>query len=189
MSLAVAAWRDMILKIIQDRHYIALKNQTAKVSRKGLNLKQRKECADRAEENFIDRCCEALEKGDIEAEVMLETQPGKMFVPNKKAKHKVPEVLSNNNHTQKRKSTNAKSKTQNNNIQKKGMKTTNTRKRPHIEISDTDDTDTGDDVFGTVPKDVEEKKLATNSPHIVLINVLIQKCSGCKFKFTTPERQ
>ena len=101
----------MILMIIQERDYVAFKNQTAKVSRRGLNLKQRKECADRAEENFIDRCCEALEEGDIEAEVMLETQPGEMFVPNKKAKHKVPEVLSNNNPTQKRKSTNAKSKT------------------------------------------------------------------------------
>ena len=103
MSLAVAAWRDMILMIIQDRDYVAFKNQTAKVSRRGLNLKLRKECADTAEENFIDRC-EALE-GDIEAEVMLQTQPGNMFVPNKKAKHKVPEVLSNNNPKQKRKNT------------------------------------------------------------------------------------
>ena len=68
------------------------------------------------------------------------------------------------------------------------MKTTSTRKRPHIEISDSDDTDSDDDVFGTVPKDVEEQKLATNPPHIVLINALIEKCSGCKFKFTTPER-
>ena len=86
MSLAVAAWTDMILMIIQDRDYIAFKNQTAKVSGRGLNLKQRKEHADRAEENFIDRCCEALEEGDIEAVAMLETQPGEMFVPNKKAK-------------------------------------------------------------------------------------------------------
>ena len=73
-------------------------------------------------------------------------------------------------------------------FKKKGMKTTNTRKRPRIEISDSDDTDS-DDVFGTVPKDVEEQKLATNPPHIVLINALIQKCLGCNIKFTTPERQ
>ena len=188
MSLAVAAWRDMILMIIQDRDYIAFKNQTAKVSGRGLNLKHRKECADRAEENFIDRC-EVLEEGDIKAEAMLEAQPGQMFVPNKKAKHKVPEVLSNNNPTQKRKTTNANSKTQNNNIGKKGMKTKNTRKRPRIEISDSDDdTDSDDDVFGTVPKDVEEQKLVTNPPHIVLINLSIQKCSRCDIKFTAPER-
>ena len=41
------------------------------------------------------------------------------------------------------------------------MKTTNTRKRPHIEISD--DTDSDDDVFGTVPKDVEEQKACNKS--------------------------
>ena len=43
-------------------------------------------------------------------------------------------------------------------------------------------------MYGNVPKHVEEQKLATNPPHIVLINALIQKCSGCNFKFTAPER-
>ena len=100
----------MILMIIQDRDYIAFKNQTsAKVSGRGLNLKQRKECAERAE-HFIERCCEALEEGDIEVEAMLDAQPGQMFAPNKKAKHKVPEVLSNSNPTQKKKLLMAKTK-------------------------------------------------------------------------------
>ena len=85
MSLAVAAWRDMVLMIIQDRGYIAFKTQTAKVSGRGLNLKQRKECAERAE-HFIERCCEALQESDIEAEAMLDAQPGQMFAPNKKSK-------------------------------------------------------------------------------------------------------
>ena len=57
-------------------YYTVFKNQTAKVSGRGLNLKQRKECAERAEEHFIERCCEALEEGDIEVEAMLEAQPG-----------------------------------------------------------------------------------------------------------------
>ena len=73
MSLFVAAWRDMILMIKQDRDYTAFKNQSAKVCGRGLNLKQRKEHAERAEEKFIERCCEALEEGDIGAEAMLET--------------------------------------------------------------------------------------------------------------------
>ena len=67
-------------------HYCtAFKNRSAKVCGRGLNLKQRKERAERAEENFM-RCCEALEEGDIEAEAMLDTQPGQMFTPNKKSK-------------------------------------------------------------------------------------------------------
>ena len=58
IALAATAWGDMILMIIQDRDYIAFKNQTAKVSGRGLNLKQRKEREQRAEENFIGQCCE-----------------------------------------------------------------------------------------------------------------------------------
>ena len=108
----------------------------------------------------------------------------------KKAKHKVPEVLSNSNPTQKRKATKGKNKNERNTNGKQGVKSNNTRKRPHIEISDSDsdDTDSDDDLFGNVPKDVEEQKLATNPPCIVLMNALIQKCSGCHFRYTAPER-
>ena len=40
MSLAVAAWRDMVMMIMQDCDYEAFINQTAKVTGRGLNLKQ-----------------------------------------------------------------------------------------------------------------------------------------------------
>ena len=40
MSLAVAAWHDMIMMIMQDRDYHALLNQSAKATGKGMNLKQ-----------------------------------------------------------------------------------------------------------------------------------------------------
>ena len=46
---------------------------------------------------------EALEEGDIEAEDMIDMDPDHLFVPNKKAKHKVPQVFSSSNPTQKRK--------------------------------------------------------------------------------------
>ena len=188
MSLSVAAWRDMILMIIQDRDYTAFKNQSAKVCRRGLNLKQRKEHAESAEEKFIEQCCEALEEGDIKAEAMLDAQQGQMFAPNKKAKHKVPDILSSSNPTQKRKHTDVKMNNGRKTNGKPNRKSQNSRKRPRFEISDSDDTDSDDDVYGNVPKHVEEQKLAADPPHIVLINALIQKCSGCNFKFTAPER-
>ena len=136
---------------------------------------------------FIEQCCEALEEGDIEAEAMLDAQ-GQMFAPNKKAKHKVPEIVSRSNPTQKRTHTDVKNNNGRKTNGKAKLKSKNSRKRPRIEISDSDDTDSNDDVYGNVPKHVEEQKLATNLPHIVLINALIQKCSGCNFKFTAPER-
>ena len=40
MSLAVAAWRDMIMMIMQDHDYEAFINQSAKVTSRGFNLMQ-----------------------------------------------------------------------------------------------------------------------------------------------------
>ena len=104
---------------------------------------------------------------------MLDTQPGQMFAPNKNAKHKVPDVISISNPTQMRKHTDDKTSNGRNTNGKQGLKSKNSRKRPCIEISNSDDTDSDDDVYGNVPKHVEEQKLGTNPPHIVLMNALI----------------
>ena len=119
---------------------------------------------------------------------MLDAQQGQMFAPNKKAKHKVPDILSRSNLTQKRKHTDVKTNNGRKTNGKPNRMSKNSRKRPCIEISDSDDTNNDDDVYGNVPKHVEGQKLATNPPHIVLINALVQKCSRCNFKFTAPER-
>ena len=54
MSLAVVAWRDMVMMIMQDHDYEAFINQTAKVTGHGLNLKQWQERERRNEEAYID---------------------------------------------------------------------------------------------------------------------------------------
>ena len=41
MPLTVAAWRDICLMMLQDRDYEAHMSNTAKVSGKGMNLKQK----------------------------------------------------------------------------------------------------------------------------------------------------
>ena len=46
---------------------------------------------------------EILKEGDIETEAMMDMDPDHFFVPNKNAKHKVPQVFSSSNSTQKRK--------------------------------------------------------------------------------------
>ena len=93
----------MIMMIIQDHDYNALLNQTAKVSAKGLNLKQCEEQECQAETRFVEQCVETLEEGDIDAEAMMDMDLDDFFVPNKKAKHKAPQVFSSSNPTQKRK--------------------------------------------------------------------------------------
>ena len=174
MSLAVAAWRDMVMMIMQDRDYEAFINQSAKVTGRGLNLKQRQERERRNEEAFVDACVEALYDGDLDAEAMLEDDPTEFFAPNKKAKHKVPNVYNSSNPTQKRKPS----------VQKKK----HTGKRPKIAISSDSDSDNIANMT-QVPPRVEEEKLRRNPPHIVFITSMIQKCSGCEFKFTAPERR
>ena len=72
----------------------------AKVTGKGLNLTQQKERERRVERNFINSAGEALESGDIEAEVLIEMDLSCYFVSNKKAKHKVPANFSNGNPNQ-----------------------------------------------------------------------------------------
>ena len=47
----------------------------------------------RKESSFINSCCEALESEDIEAEVMVEMDPNKYFLPNRKSKHRVPDHI------------------------------------------------------------------------------------------------
>ena len=96
----MAAWRDTCTMIIQDRDYISFCTNKAKVTGKGLNLMQQKERERRAERNFINSACGALESGDIEAEVLIEMDPSRYFVSNKKAKHKVPANFSSGNPNQ-----------------------------------------------------------------------------------------
>ena len=103
MSLVVAGWRDMIMMIMQDHDYEAFINQTAKVTGHRLNLKQCQEQERRNEEAYVDACLEALHEGDLDAETMLEDDCTEFFAPNKRAKHKVLNVYTSSNPTQKRK--------------------------------------------------------------------------------------
>ena len=100
MWLSVAAWRDTCTMIIQDRDYISFCTNKAKVIGKGLNLMQQTERDRKAERNFINSACDALQSGDIEAEVLIEMDPSCYFVSNKKAKNRVPANFSSGNPNQ-----------------------------------------------------------------------------------------
>ena len=50
-----------------------------------------------AESSFINSHCEALQLGGIEAEVMVEMDQNKYFLPNRKSKHRVPTTFSKTN--------------------------------------------------------------------------------------------
>ena len=71
----------MCLMMLQDRDYEAHIPNTGKVSGKGMNLKQKTARWNKAEEDFVDSCIDAMQNGDIEQEAMFDLHPGKFLVP------------------------------------------------------------------------------------------------------------
>ena len=69
------------------------------------------------ESSFINSCCEALESGGIEVEVMVETDPNNYFLTNRKSKHRVPTTFSKTNPEQR--ATNIKNNAAGSSISKK----------------------------------------------------------------------
>ena len=72
MSLAMAAWKDMLHMLLQDRDYEAFVTNTGKVSGSGLNLKQRRAKFRKQEAEFVDSCLECIKEGDMEKELEME---------------------------------------------------------------------------------------------------------------------
>ena len=87
MPLIVAAWQDMCLMMLQNWDYEAHMSNTGKVSGKGMNLKQKTPRWNKAEEDFVDSCIDAMQNGDLEQEAMFDLHPENFLVPSKKACH------------------------------------------------------------------------------------------------------
>ena len=85
MSLAVAAWHDMCTMMLQDTEYDAFINNKAKVSGKGLNLKQRRQKEWLQDAKFVDAALEVMNSGNIEAKAMIDIDPDRYFEPSQQA--------------------------------------------------------------------------------------------------------
>ena len=168
MPLTVAAWRDICLMMLQDRDYEAHMSNTAKVSGKGMNLKQKHARWNKAEEDFVDSCIGAMQNGDLEQEEMYNLHPEKFLVPSKKAKHRVPPTFSNTNPTQTQKCKPTKRK---------------------LDEDSNDDSDYDNNELPIVPEVVDQQKLGYNPPHLVMIHDKIIVCSGCEIPFNRKDRQ
>ena len=68
----------------QDLDYEAHISSTAKVSGKGMNLKQKTKQWNKAEAEFVDSCIDAMHNGDMEQEAMFDLHPEKFLVHPKK---------------------------------------------------------------------------------------------------------
>ena len=166
MPLTVVAWRDICLMMLQDQDYVAHISNTAKVSGKGMNLKQKAEQWNKAEAEFVDLCINVMHNGDMEQEAMFDLHPEKFLVPSKKAQHKVPATFNKTNPTQKQIPT----------------------KRKLHQDSENDTNDNNND-FVNVPDVIEEQKLGYNPPHLVLLFERVVVCSRCEIPFNQKDHR
>lgn len=172
--LSVAAWKDTCSMIIQDSTYMAFCNNTGRVSGKGLNLIQSKARQRQEESHFIQSCCDALETGDIDAEVNIDSDPSKFFLSQKRAKHKFPIHSDYSNIEQEKK--------------RKKKKTKNQAGKSKSKSKSTDD-NSSDRYYDLVPEDIENEKLNENPPTLVHLAGLISRCYGCQLEFDKKNMQ
>ena len=129
---------------------------------------------------------------------MVEMDPNKYFLPNRKSKHRVPTTFSETNPEQRankrnndaagssiskrKKTTQAKEVVS---MRKAGM-TANNKQNKSTEDSNSDYQD--DDV-DKVPANEVKRKLQSNPPVLIRMSGIIRKCSGCEEYFTDKYRK
>ena len=101
MWLSMATYCDVCFFIIQDKEHIGYQQNTVKSTGKGQNLLAQKLQMNKAEKNYIKQCVRSLEEGNI-TDNEDDRENGEYFVPNKKAKHRVPKHYNQNNVTQRK---------------------------------------------------------------------------------------
>ena len=172
----------MCFFIIQDWEHIGYQKNTVKSSGKGPNLLAQKLKMNKTEKNYIKQCVRSLEEGNITDNE--DGQVAEYFVPNKKAKHRVPKHYNLNNPTQKKKETKSK-----NQVGEKKVKERKEMKRKCEPSTSSEEEDTDIKQSDSVPPQKEKKKLQTNPLLITFINDQIKKCSGCEIYFGPGDRR
>ena len=156
--------------------------KTVKSYGKGPNLFTQKLKMNKTEKNYIKQCVRSLEEGNITDN--KDGQVAEYFVPNKKAKHRVPKHYNLNNPAQKKKETKSKSQ-----VGEKKVKERKEMKCKHEPSTSSEEEDTDIKQSDSVPPQKEKKKLQTNPLLITFINDQIKKCSGCETYFEPGDRR
>ena len=88
--------------MVQDREYTGFQKNTTCLHGRGHTLLEIRRKRRKAEEVFIQQCKENIEQGNIAEEIPNDQE--EIFVPNKRARHRVPKTFSSANPTQKKQS-------------------------------------------------------------------------------------
>ena len=85
MWLSVATWRDICYYMVQDSAYQGFLRNDTRISAYGPTEMARERKRKRVDEKFIKACKEVYDdpNADFEAELQLDEDEGKYFLPNK----------------------------------------------------------------------------------------------------------
>ena len=84
--------------MVQDKEYTGFQKNTTHLCGRGPTLLEMRRKRRKAEEVFIQQCKENIEKGNIAEDIPNDQE--EIFVPNKRARHKVKKTFSLANPTQ-----------------------------------------------------------------------------------------
>ena len=98
----MATHRDMCHFMVQDREYTGFQKNTTCLCGRGPTLLETRRKRRKAKEVFIQQYKENIEKGNIAKEIPNDQE--EIFVPSKRARHRVPKTFSSANPTQKKQS-------------------------------------------------------------------------------------
>ena len=110
----MATHRDIWHFMVQDREYTGFQTNSTCLQGRGPTLLETKRKRKRAEEIFIQQFKENIAQGNIEQDILNDQE--EIFVPNKRARHRVPKTFSSANLTQKKQNQPNVQKTTNNKI-------------------------------------------------------------------------
>ena len=166
--------------MVQDREYTGFQNNTTRLCERGPTLLETRRKRRKAEEVFIQQCKENIAKGTIDEDIPDDQE--EIFIPNKRARYRVPKTFSSANPTQKKQSKPNVQKTNNN-----PNKATKNKSEQKKQKDNSKDEDRDIEQMSRVLHAKEEAKLNAKPLEIVCINWNITKCSGCDFRYEEKE--
>ena len=176
--LSTAAHQGVCHFMVQDREYTGFQKNTTCLHGRGPTLFETRRKRRGAEEVFIQQSKENFEKGNIAEDIPNDQE--EIFVPNKRARHRVPKTFYSANPTQKKQSKPNVQKTNNKPNQETKTKSVQEQKK---QKDNSADEDSDIEQMSRVPHAKEEAQLNANPLEIVFINDNITKCSGCDFRY------
>ena len=182
MKLLMATHRDICHFMVQDREYTGFQTNSTHLRGRGPTLLETKRKRKRAEEIFIQQCKENIAQGNKEQDIPNDQE--EIFVPNKRARHRVPKTFFLANLTQQKSKINPMFRKQQIINQDNRIKRRIQIKEQRRKVSRNQSNRMPIvkkkmvilNKMSRVPHSKEEEKLNSNPLEIVFINGNITKC-------------